>query len=177
MAAPDVPFLAASLLLAGAGAPKIMRPQGIVRAMRDAGLPTSDSMGRAIGIAELTIAVVAITVGGPGSAVALACAYLGFAGFLTFALLRGGLESCGCFGVDDSPPSWWHVLVNVVLGAVAIAATIGSVPTISTVADGTTAANIAIWLLAATAAWLIYLLLSLPQASTTRRHRPDLSTT
>jgi hypothetical protein len=177
MAAPDVPFLAASLLLAGAGAPKVFRPEGIVAAMRDAGLPSSAMLGRAIGAGEVVIAAIAIVVGGAGPAVAVACAYAGFIGFLTLALRRGGLESCGCFGVNDSPPSWWHVIANIALAATAVAAAAAGTPTIASIGERTTSTAVAVWLLAATSAWLVYLLLSLPQAGSASRHRPGVSTT
>lgn len=51
----------------------------------------------------------------------LALTYLGFAGFVAFALVRDlPLQSCGCFGRDDTQPTWLHVAVNISAAAAGI---------------------------------------------------------
>ncbi len=91
-------------------------------------------IARTLGTVELLVGIFALTVGGVGSAVAVAVTYVVFAGVVVMARRRG-LASCGCFGLRSAPPSWVHVAVNAVSGAVAVGAAAtadGPIP----VADG-----------------------------------------
>ena len=59
-------------------------------------------------------------VGGPVFAALVAVSYLAFAGFVVVALRSGApISSCGCFGKVDTPPSLVHVVIDLVLAAVA----------------------------------------------------------
>jgi hypothetical protein len=65
-----------------------------------------------LGVVEVLAAIAGIAVGGPWLAVA-AVLYLGFALF-TIAAVRGGIpvQSCGCFGREDTPPTMIHIVYN-----------------------------------------------------------------
>lgn len=99
-------------LLAVSGIAKLVDPTPTTGAMRSAKLPSSDSVTYALGGLEVLVAVTALAFGGAfawGGAVL----YGAFAVF-TLAALRGQipLQSCGCFGREDTPPTVLHVGFN-----------------------------------------------------------------
>ena len=119
------PALVAAVLLALAGAQKLLDPTNTVGALVALGLPSVPGLVRAGAALELVIGVAAIAVGGPVVWGAVAASYLLFSAFVAFALARKTpLASCGCFGRADTPPSWLHIVVNDVWTAAAIAAAI-----------------------------------------------------
>lgn len=106
---------AISLVLLGAsGIAKIFDPAPTSGALEAARLPSSETVSRSIGFIELAIAIVGLTWGG----IALGAAALLYAAFTLFTLaaIRGRipLQSCGCFGREDTPPSVIHVVYNAV---------------------------------------------------------------
>lgn len=116
-----VPYLAAALLLAVAGAAKLARPTATAQALRTQGLPSGTPLVTTLGVAELAVAAAAL-VAVPGGAWLLSLAYAGFTGFVLAALLRGRpLSSCGCFAEPDVPPTPAHVVLTGLLGAAAAA--------------------------------------------------------
>jgi hypothetical protein len=125
MTAAAGPFAIAAALLVLAGAPKIVRPRDTVNALRAAGIPAPNVFVRIVAFAELAIGVDALVNGNRASAVFVALSYTAFTVFVVVALRRSTpLASCGCFGRDDTPPSWIHVAVDAgaVVAAVAVAA-------------------------------------------------------
>lgn len=126
------PFLAASALLAVAGASKLRRPAPAVGALRALGLPGSPLLVRAGAAVEVAVAAGAVAFGTRLFAGLVAASYLGFALFVMAAMRRDvALSSCGCFGRPDTPPSAVHVVVNLAFagaaGAVA-GAPVGDLP-------------------------------------------------
>ena len=122
------PLYIASLLLVVAGAPKVARPDETARALRSIGLPGSPLLVRILAVAEMVIGTYALLLGGRTSALLVAVIYLGFAGFVAIALAKGGVvASCGCFGRDDTPPTWAHLILNLAASGVAFAAAISPV--------------------------------------------------
>jgi hypothetical protein len=120
------PYLAAAALLVVAGVPKVADPMPLVRALRSTGLPAGRPLVRAIALAEVLVGAAALAVPGRGTAALVGLAYVGFTGFVGLALARGGvLESCGCFGKADTPPTRAHLAVTALLalaaGALAVA--------------------------------------------------------
>lgn len=99
-------------LLAASGVAKLIDPEPTTGALRAARLPSSRSTVRALGVVEISAAVVGLAWGGPWLLLAVAL-YAGFTLF-TYAAVRHELpiQSCGCFGRDDTPPSWVHVVFN-----------------------------------------------------------------
>ena len=115
------PFLAATALLAAAGAAKLARPDDTARALQAAGLPHHRLMVRAGAGLEMAVAVSALAAPGPVTGALVALSYAAFSAFVALALVRNWpLASCGCFGRPDSKPTWAHVAVD--LGATAAAA-------------------------------------------------------
>ena len=120
------PYLAAAALLVVAGVPKVVDPMPLVRALRSTGLPSGRPLVRALASGEVLVGAAALAVPGRGTAALVCLAYLAFTGFVGLALARGGvLESCGCFGKADTPPTRAHLAVTALLalaaGALAVA--------------------------------------------------------
>jgi len=92
---------------------------------------------RAGSAAELALGVAALTVGGAALWSLVAVSYVAFAAFVTAALRAGTMiGSCGCFGREDTPPHPSHVVLNLVLAAVAGASAVASpAPPLDALAD------------------------------------------
>jgi hypothetical protein len=101
-------------LLAASGIAKLVDPAPTTGAMKAARLPASRSVSYALGLVEAVTAFIVLVAGGLAVLVA-AVLYLAFAIF-TFGALRKRIpvQSCGCFGRDDTPPSAIHVVYNTV---------------------------------------------------------------
>lgn len=119
------PALVAASLLVVAGAMKVVDPAMTVGALRALRLPSSPTLVRVGAAAEVVLGVVAITFGGSVWWWLVAASYLAFAGFVVAALLAGTMVgSCGCFGREDTPPHVVHVVLDLLLAAVAVAAAV-----------------------------------------------------
>ena len=120
-----VPFAAAAVLLVVAGAPKVLDPGDLHRAVRSVGMPVGRNVVRAFALLEVVVGLAALAVPGRATAALLAVLYAGFTAFVVVALRRGGvLSSCGCFGKADTPPTWAHALLT---GAAALVALVVAV--------------------------------------------------
>jgi hypothetical protein len=105
-----VPVAWGALLLVPAGVAKVTRPASTERALRAVGWPDGRSIGRVLGVVEVVVAVVALVWSAAVAPALQAALYAGFTLFVLLALWRGTpLQSCGCFGAADSPPSLVHV--------------------------------------------------------------------
>ncbi len=112
--------LVAAGVLAYAGAAKILDPVMTAGALRMMGVPARGWMVRIGAVGEVALAVAAVVWGGGVLWALVGVSYTLFALFVVFALVSGRpVGSCGCFGRVDIPPTWLHVVVNCVLGAVA----------------------------------------------------------
>ena len=159
MSALTVPYVAAAVLLVLAGWSKVVSPQSTVVAARDAGLPASPSWVRLLAGAEVVIGVAALVIDGAVPASLVALSYLGFALFLTRGLVRGDLNSCGCFAGDEARPTWLHVALDALLALAAVfVAAAGRPASLWHVLAGQDAWSVA--LLAAATALLAYTILS-----------------
>ncbi|MFN8038222.1 MAG: hypothetical protein U0Q07_03330 [Acidimicrobiales bacterium] len=119
------PVFAFAVLLGAAGALKLGRPKGAVRALRAAGLPGPALGVRALGVAEILLAAAVLAVGGRIAAALTAIAYLGFAAFTARVVVRSGATaSCGCFGVQEAPANRLHVVLNVAAALVVATAVV-----------------------------------------------------
>jgi hypothetical protein len=160
------PFFAVCVLLALAGAFKAVRPQPTVGALRAFGVPAAAPLVRVFGAGELVVGLGAVLTGWAPLAAVVAVAYAAFAGFVAAALRRGRpLQSCGCFGTDDLPPTRIHLAVDVGATLVAGAAAVfppGSLPEVVTDQPW---AGIPFLVLVGATVWFLYLLLTaLPAA-------------
>ncbi len=128
---------ALSLLLLAAAAAKLVSPARSVDALRQARLPASPVLVRLLAVAEGTVAVLVLVVGGPWPALALAALHLGFAAFVArLRAVAGGGAPCGCFGAAEAPADRLHVIANLAAAAVAgLGAAAGADALLPTLAD------------------------------------------
>lgn len=168
------PFLVTIALLGAAGALKVARPSTTARALRELGLPASPALVRAVALAELAVAAGALVGGGRAFAALVAASYLGFAAFVLAALRRGTpLSTCGCFGVEDTPPTAVHLGLNLAAAAVAGAVVLtgsgaGGLADITTL-EGSLLLRVAFLGSTAASVWLAYVALTaLPRLQAVR---------
>lgn len=117
-----------ALLLVVSGGNKLVDPEPTRGALRSAGLMSSKLVVVALGLWEIVAGATALAFGGATGGLLLFVTYAGFAGFVAWSLKKGlPIQSCGCFGRDDTPPTWGHVAVNssAALAGLVIAATGG----------------------------------------------------
>lgn len=113
-----VPYAAAAGLLVVAGAPKVLDPGDLHRAVRSVGMPVGRGAVRLFAAAEVVLGLLALALPSRLTAAAVGVLYAGFTAFVVVALRRGGvLSSCGCFGKADTPPTRGHALLT---GAAAV---------------------------------------------------------
>ena len=116
-------------LLVAAGFAKGFVPQAASGALRATHLPSSLFLVRLLGLGEVAIGLSVLVTGSAAAALGLAVTYLGFASFVAIALARHlPIGSCGCFGKDDTPPTWIHLVFNLAgtgTAALAVASPIG----------------------------------------------------
>ncbi len=126
MAALAGPFIVAAALLGAGGALKVARPATTAGALRQMGLPASETAVRTGAAVELAIATAAAVDGSRPFAALVALSYLAFAAFVLVALRRDvPLSSCGCFGVEDTPPTAVHLALDLAAAATAGAVALG----------------------------------------------------
>lgn len=167
------PFFAAVVLLAVAGAVKVLSPDATRVALRSAGLPSTRAAATSLGVVELAVASAALIWGGALPAAAVAVAYLGFAGFSAVVRSRSkGQASCGCFGASDAPLGLVHVAIDLALAAVAVALVVDPIGNVWTEAANTPWAGVPLLALVALVAWLVQVSLTLLPELWAARH-PD----
>ncbi len=110
---------AGAVLLVIAGAQKLIDPWPAASALRQVKLPVSRSMVRIGAAVEIALGSTLLVMGTSVLAVAVAAVYVAFTVFVVVAMRAGVDGSCGCFGREDTPPSWLHVVAN---GLIAVAA-------------------------------------------------------
>lgn len=112
-------------LLGAAGVAKMVEPAYTAGALAASGLPSMIWIVRLLGMAEIMAAFSGLVFGGL-PALPAAVFYAGFSIFTIGALRRDTpLQSCGCFGREETPPSVAHVVFNIVAAA-ALAAVVVS---------------------------------------------------
>lgn len=130
------PALVAAALLVVAGAAKVADPANTVGALRALGLPGSDLLVRAGAAAEAALGAAALVVGSSVVWALVAASYVAFAVFVGAALRAGTMVgTCGCFGHEDTPPHPVHVVLDVLLASVAVAAGVQGLAPLVEVAD------------------------------------------
>jgi hypothetical protein len=117
------PAVVAAVLLAVAGAQKLVDPAATSGALRALSLPWSPLLVRVGSTAEVVLGAAAIVVGGPVAWGLVALSYVAFGLFVLAALRKGTMiGSCGCFGREDTPPHLSHGVLNGLLAAIGVAA-------------------------------------------------------
>lgn len=151
-------FIAAALLLVSGGS-KFVDPAPTRGALQATGLPAFDWAVYLIGTAEIAAALTGTVLGG-WTSLGVALTYLGFAGFVAYALLRRiPLQSCGCFGKADTPPTWGHLVFNVVSAGVAIGVAVTGTEPLGILA-GQPLGAVLYLAFVAIGVWVVYLLLT-----------------
>ncbi len=161
------PFAATCVLLALAGASKVARPAPTVGALRAVRWPASFALVRWLGAFEIVVGVVAVVTGRPAPALVVALLHVAFAAFVAVALRAGSpVQSCGCFGETETPPSRAHLVTNLVLAGAAFAVAFGGgLPTLGdTLGDQPMAAVPFVILVGVAVQLLLVLLTDLPRA-------------
>lgn len=147
-------------LLVAAGVAKGIAPQAAAGALRGMRLPSSTWLVRLLGFGEVTIGLSVLS----GTAIAsagLTFAYGGFAVFVAIALYHDlPIGSCGCFGKDDTPPTWVHVAFNLVGTGVAVATLVDPIGSTAEWSAELGALTIPYLILTAAATFFSYLLLA-----------------
>ena len=151
-------FIAAALLVISGGS-KLIDPAPTRGALAAANLPKGPWTAPLVGVIEIAAGIAGTVFGGPAS-MAVGMVYLGFAGFVALALLRHlPVQSCGCFGRPDTPPTWGHLVFNLISTAAAAAlALTGRIP-LDTLA-GQPLAAVPYLGFVALGVWVVYLLLA-----------------
>ena len=156
------------VLLAASGIGKLVDWKPTSGALKAASLPGDRGSVWLLGFVEIGAATTGLLIGGLWMAPALLL-YAGFTGFTFWAMRREvPLQSCGCFGKDDTPPTAIHVIYNLIASfALTFGTASGSMPIDWTGAFGETLLVLAF---AAIGAYLSYLLLAeLPKTLTQAR--------
>jgi len=130
------PFYAAAVVLAVSGATKLRDPVPAAQALRTAGLRATTTSSRAIGVAEIGVAVSALVAPVRVTAIALALAYGALAAFAAFVMVRRPGTDCGCFGTSSAPVGPAHLTIDVAAALVALGIAIAPLrSTIDVLAD------------------------------------------
>lgn len=124
-------------LLVGSGFGKVRDPAPTQGALAAASLPATRVAAMGLGAVEIVAGMFALLAGGPAAALAVAVIYAGFTVFVAVALVRElPLQSCGCFGREDTPPSLSHIAIDLLAAAGAAAYAFGGAPSLpSVIAD------------------------------------------
>jgi hypothetical protein len=163
-----VPLAAAAALLLVTGTFKLARPAATAGAMGGMGLPGSVAAARLLGAAEVAVGAAALTLDHALAAGAVAVLYAGFAAFVAAAIRRGGmLQTCGCFGALEVPPTTTHLAFDLVATVLAGAAAIAGTPSLWSAAGVEPADGAVLVVVTVIAAGLaVAVLTALPLAST-----------
>ena len=148
----------ALVLLAASGLTKLLDPNPTRGAMEAARLPSSLWIARGLGLVEVFAAVVGLGLGGPMLFIPVLL-YLGFFVFTLVAVQqRLPIQSCGCFGREDTPPTVLHVAYN---ATSALALAYIAIMALPSVPWGAPPLEIGLYIaFAVVGAYLAYLLLS-----------------
>jgi hypothetical protein len=94
------------------GALKLVDPSGSVGALRALGLPASTDRVRVLAGGEVILGMLAWSVSSRVLAALVALSYAAFFAVTVLALVRKlPIDSCGCLGKLETPPSWRHLVV------------------------------------------------------------------
>ena len=124
------PVWIAAVVLGAAGIGKLSRPAAAQAPLRSLRLPSTALAVRALGAAELAVALGVFVAGGRVAPALLAASYAAL--FAAAAVLRtraaaasaaspGGAGGCGCFGRSSAPVGWGHLACNAAASLVAAA--------------------------------------------------------
>jgi hypothetical protein len=118
-------FLTAAGVVAIGGVAKLRSPWAATGALAVAGLRARPTAVRVLGAGEVALAAVCVIEPSTVTALALAAAYLAFAALVARVMQRSrGSAPCGCFGDEGGSANRWHLWLNLVAAAIALAAAV-----------------------------------------------------
>ena len=113
-----------SALLIVTGLAKLVRPHDVQRALAAFGFPRIPGVGLMIGFVEVAVGAGALVI--PEALWTQAAMYSVFAIWVTMALrLKVPIASCGCLGRPDTPPTAFHVFLDLIAAVVSLGAAAG----------------------------------------------------
>jgi hypothetical protein len=125
------PYLIGCVLLVVAGALKAIRPDDTARALVSVVAPRLRPVVRyrvlrfivrLLSAVEAGLGAFALLVPRPLTAALVGASYVAFAVAVVYTRSRGGaLASCGCFGTPDTPATYLHVGIDLLIGGAALA--------------------------------------------------------
>ncbi len=116
-----VPLYVVTGVLFIAGLAKLRSPSATAGSLRELNVPSPLLAARLLGAYEVVLAAVAILTGHPLAWAGVGLSYLGFTGFVWWALGDSSrVGSCGCFGREDTPATTGHLIFNAVASAIAL---------------------------------------------------------
>jgi hypothetical protein len=175
-------YLIGSALLVLAGITKALRPGDTARALAEVlpGRLPFQGIVRIGAACEAVIGLVAFLLPRPLPAALVCVSYLGFAAYVSYVRHRHGpLATCGCFGQPETPATWLHVVINLVLAASAagLAAQATGAATLLSVLSSEPWAGVPLVLASAVGLWFTYQALALlPSLGTARRRITGIGT-
>src|SRR4051812_7814028 len=156
------PVVVAAALVGLAGAMKVLQPASTAGALRALRLPSSYRVVRLLGLVEIALAIAAAASFSRAALVLLAAVYLGFAAFVVAALdARAPVQSCGCFGRADTPPSIVHVALDLCAAGILFAAALTGTPGLDAVVPDQPWSAVPFALLVAVCTYLCVIVLTL----------------
>lgn len=160
------------LVLVAAGTAKAWRPGPAEAALRQAKLPAGRAAVRLGASAEVVVGCWALT-SSRIAAAAVAMSYAAFAAFVTLALRRGSqVNSCGCFGAADAPPTVGHLTFDLAAASTAAWAAVHPHPGVIDLLRGQPLAGLPLMAVVLTTSYLAYLVLAaLPRTAAAGRPR------
>jgi hypothetical protein len=171
------PLAIASVVLAVGGVYKLRAPGPTAAALTSLGFPSSPWTVRTIGVIEISIGVGAALVGGRVLAMAVAVLYMAFAVVAWRLARHPSGASCGCFGNHSAESTGVHVIVNLIVAAVAAAAALADAPGALTVRHESPLGGVLYLALVALGSWLLTAMLTvLPDALVAARRSPAATT-
>lgn len=113
-----------SALLFVTGIAKVARPGDVQRALVTLGLPRVLGIGRLLGLAEIAVGAGALML---PELLWLQTGMYAMFGVWVAAALRTNtpMASCGCLGRPDTPPTAFHLVLNLVAVVVSVGAALG----------------------------------------------------
>lgn len=121
MIAIAAPLYVATGVLIVAGFAKLRSPSATASSLRELRVPAPLTAARLLGAYEVLLGVAAIITAAPVLWGLIGLSYLGFSGFVVWALADSSrVGSCGCFGSEDTPATTGHLIFNAVASAVAM---------------------------------------------------------
>jgi hypothetical protein len=125
------PYLIGCFLLVGAGASKAVRPDDTARALlaivpirlrQAVSFRVLRTVIRLLATGEVGLGALGLLLPRPLTGALVGASYIAFAGVITYTRAHGGaLASCGCFGTPDTPATYLHVAIDLVIGGAALA--------------------------------------------------------